>query len=86
VTMKPHIKGCLPRRPTINAATVGPKPGDTSEILADREGDEQPSTLWLNADFVVDCATKLLFAAQISLGRLDRNMAKQKLNLQFAAR
>jgi hypothetical protein len=48
--------------------------------------DKQSSTLWLNPDLVVDCATKLLFAAQISLGRLNRNVAKQKLNLlQFAS-
>jgi hypothetical protein len=43
--------------------------------------------VWLNSDAIVDRSPDALFAPQVSLGRLHRNMAQQKLNLlQFASR
>ena len=43
--------------------------------------------LWFNADAVVHGASNPLLAAEVALGRLNRNVPEQKLNLfQFAAR
>jgi hypothetical protein len=44
------------------------------------------SVRWLYSDFVVDSTLNPLFAAQISFGRLNGNVPKQKLDLlQFAS-
>jgi hypothetical protein len=37
--------------------------------------------LWFDADAIVDCFANSLFAAEITLGGLHRNMSEQKLNL-----
>jgi hypothetical protein len=45
------------------------------------------SALRFNADAIIDGAANALLAAQVPLGRLDRNVPEKKLNLlQFATR
>jgi hypothetical protein len=45
------------------------------------------TSIWFDADAIIDGVAEALLAAQISLGRLDAHVAQQKLNLlQLAAR
>ena len=37
--------------------------------------------LWFDTDAIVDSSTNALFAAEITLGSLHRNMSEQELNL-----
>ena len=53
---------------------VGQRGGDTSRCG------------WFKADVIVDCISEPLFAAKVSLGRLDAQVTKQELDLlKFSA-
>ena len=47
----------------------------------------RPSVLWFDADLVVHSGSDALLAAEVSLGRLNRDVPEEELNLfQFATR
>ncbi len=51
------------------------------DIFLDYHGSVQCSTVGLDADPIIDGVLKALLTAKISLGRVDGDMAEQKLNL-----
>ena len=54
---------------------------------ATRTRRREPSVLCFDADPIIHCGPNALLAAEVSLGRLDRDVSEQELDLlQFAAR
>ena len=54
-----------------------------SATLPERPGD---SAIWLDSDAIIDRRPNPLLAAKVSLGRLNRDMSQQELDLlQFAS-